>query len=369
MTDEKRLEFPKTVDCAGMILEYQREDSGFAHYHSEEQDFAVWAEWRDGKVFSAAIPHFGWAGVPEELRNIELIPHICCKAAVIAPDKNYDRLFENLISIEMPDGHKAELTHEERMGKLVGEVLCLKMFDPVMTHENVGKVIGKLLSRPGVSVMVMEDVSHVEDPDDLPDPYENKPYRIELGGVIMPKPDPYESPAIEFEAEFVPAPALPPIFENIMLSDRVSVLEKELPYLREKSALLETMLKKKDQTLAGVIEKMEEANRQVSLYAGRDKYLCDRIEAYEAIIEQERKFARVWKRCAKNKHVLIESWDWVTDAFKVRAEKAEAERDALKCCGNCAEYSRSSADGYSCGVDGEPADPDYVCDKWKAGAK
>jgi hypothetical protein len=40
--------------------------------------------------------------------------------------------------------------------------------------------------------------------------------------------------------------------------------------------------------------------------------------------------AVLWKRCAKNKHVLIESWNWVTDVFKARAEKAEAERDALK---------------------------------------
>jgi hypothetical protein len=57
------------------------------------------------------------------------------------------------------------------------------------------------LSDPSARVVVMEDVSHVEDPDDLPDPF--------------------ESPALEFEAGFIPYP-------EDKLRERIAELEQEL---------------------------------------------------------------------------------------------------------------------------------------------
>jgi hypothetical protein len=101
---------------------------------------------------------------------------------------------------------------------------------------------------------------------------------------------------------------------------------QELVDLREKSALLETMLKMKDQTLAGVIEKMEEANRQVALYAGRDKYLYDRIEAYEAIIEDLKSDRDTWKDRAEN---ATAAWEAVIQKHTETLERfAALEKDA-----------------------------------------
>jgi len=80
-----------------------------------------------------------------------------------------------------------------------------------------------------------------------------------------------------------------------------------------------------------------------------------------------------YRRKAKMENSEIEAW-------KASAERAEAERDALKCCGNCDLYAmRFSAfetDGANlnllCAVrrDGvEKNTPWHYCDEWKAREK
>jgi hypothetical protein len=61
-------------------------------------------------------------------------------------------------------------------------------------------------------------------------------------------------------------------------------------------------------------QELVDLRNQVALYAGRDKYLCDRIEAYEAIIDQERKSTRTW----------------FTRADEAEVKLAALEKDALR---------------------------------------
>jgi len=94
--------------------------------------------------------------------------------------------------------------------------------------------------------------------------------------------------------------------------------------------------------------------------------------------------AGLWKRCAGQMRYerdmvcngAVDSAWTITNAATSRAEKAEAERDALKCCGNCAEWYWSEADeSFLCKLkvvtDNANCDTDryYVCPEWKAREK
>jgi hypothetical protein len=66
-------------------------------------------------------------------------------------------------------------------------------------------------------------------------------------------------------------------------------------------------------------------------------------------------------------HTEIELYEW-----KARAEKAEAERDALKCCANCGHGYEESDYMWCEGPMTKPGNespimsPRHVCPEWKA---
>lgn len=96
--------------------------------------------------------------------------------------------------------------------------------------------------------------------------------------------------------------------------------------------ILKLMLKMKDQTLAGVIEKMEEAVHEAAFYKERDAKLHERIDALEAELHRRDQWAALWKRCAKKlgEHDrVMEIFSELMEVTK-RALVAESELAALK---------------------------------------
>lgn len=69
-TDEP-VEFPREVKCGGTILTLREVDHGGfrARYHIDHGAWGVWAEWRDGKLYSLK-----YSEVPDYLKCIELFP-------------------------------------------------------------------------------------------------------------------------------------------------------------------------------------------------------------------------------------------------------------------------------------------------------
>jgi hypothetical protein len=71
-------------------------------------------------------------------------------------------------------------------------------------------------------------------------------------------------------------------------------------------------------------KQMKSAQEQVALYQGRDKYLCDRIEAYEAIIEDLKTSNAALKKDAR---FMAENWEYVANSYEILCEMNEtAER-------------------------------------------
>jgi hypothetical protein len=79
----------------------------------------------------------------------------------------------------------------------------------------------------------------------------------------------------------------------------------------------------------------------------------------EALAEQS---AREWNQCAKNWKFDCEQNVAYGLHMKAIAEKAEAERDALKCCGNCANWDSFSE---NCKIIRKIRDRTSTCQEWE----
>jgi len=119
-----------------------------------------------------------------------------------------------------------------------------------------------------------------------------------------------------------------------------------------------------------------------------------KAEIMEARAEKTEHMSGLWKQLAKRWNVS----GWTLEQYDVllyreqckrkreaiaRAEKAEAELTALKCCGSCQNWHSAFHHGvrFDCSVEGAPGgmspggisyaygDPAHVCPEWKAREK
>jgi len=116
-----------------------------------------------------------------------------------------------------------------------------------------------------------------------------------------------------------------------------------------------------------------------------------KAEIMEDRADRAEHMAGLWKRCAGQMRYerdmvcngAVDSAWTITNAATYRAEKAESELTALKCCGSCQNWHSAFHHGvrFDCSVEGAPGgmspggisyaygDPAHVCPEWKAREK
>jgi hypothetical protein len=130
-----------------------------------------------------------------------------------------------------------------------------------------------------------------------------------------------------------------------------------------------------------LLAEVESLKKQIAETEEAARMYCQRTLDAEARAKRAERMAGLWKQLAKRWHVS----GWTGAEYNVLLyreqcklkREAEAERDALKCCGNCDRYAED-CESYKCDHPGpyealiktsSCPSPWHVCPEWKAREK